>query len=124
MVSTLVLINFGRPRLGYTAKTNFIIFQTVDPKRHSILIFNKGSGNSFSITPHNFSRKILAILYSFNWPNLIIWLTLLLDILGNICIVIISCKVYEVINFKIKQFFYITKKSGQKCKYVTNETSF
>ena len=26
----LTLINFGRPPLGYTIKTNFITFQTVD----------------------------------------------------------------------------------------------
>ena len=64
------------------------------------------------------------MFYSFSWPNFIFWFTLLLDILGNMCIVIISCPVSEVINFKIKLFFYRTKKSGQKCKYFKNEKSF
>ena len=46
------------------------------------------------------------------------------------CIVIICCPVYDVINFVInhsfliKPFFNITKKSVQKCKYLKNEKSF
>ena len=40
MVSTLVLINFGRPPFGHTIKTNFITF----------LIFIKGHKTSFSTT--------------------------------------------------------------------------
>ena len=41
VVSTLVLIYFGRPRLGYKAKTNFITFQFVDSEIRSILFFYK-----------------------------------------------------------------------------------
>ena len=41
MISTLVLINFGRPRPGHTIKTNFLKFQTVDPEICSILTFYK-----------------------------------------------------------------------------------
>ena len=43
------------------------------------------------------------------------------------CIVIICCPDYDVINFEIKlsffikQFSYMTKKSGQKCKYLGNK---
>ena len=53
-----------------------------------------------------------------------------LDILGYMCIAIISCPVCDVINFEInhnflvKPFFYITKKSGQKCNYLKNEKNF
>ena len=39
VVCTLVLIYFGRPRLGHTIKTNFITFQTVDPEICPISIF-------------------------------------------------------------------------------------
>ena len=39
VVSTLVLIHFGRLWLGHTIKTNFITFQNVDPEKCSILIF-------------------------------------------------------------------------------------
>ena len=45
-------------------------------------------------------------------------------------VLIICCPVCDVINFEInysfvtKSFFYITKKSRQKCEYVKNEKSF
>ena len=38
---------------------------------------------------YNFSRKMFFMSCSINWPNLIIWLTLLLEILGNTCITIV-----------------------------------
>ena len=41
MVSTLVLIYFGRPRLGHKTKATFITFQTVDPQIRSIMAFYK-----------------------------------------------------------------------------------
>ena len=37
----LVLMYFGRPALGLTVKTNFIIFQAVDMEICSIFIFYK-----------------------------------------------------------------------------------
>ena len=79
---------------------------------------------------HNFSRKIFLTLYFINWPNSISWLTLPLQILGNMCIAIIFCTVCDVKNFQIdysfliKPFFYITKMSGQKCKYLKSKKSF
>ena len=38
---------------------------------------------------HDFWRKMFLALYSINWSNFIEWLSLLLEILGNKCIVII-----------------------------------
>ena len=32
---------------------------------------------------YDFSRKMFFMLYSINWPNFIVWLPLLLEILGN-----------------------------------------
>ena len=61
------------------------------------------------------------------WPNFITWLFLLYEILGYMCLVIICCPVYDVINFEvnpsffIKLFFSIIKKSGQKLKYLKYE---
>ena len=55
---------------------------------------------------------------------------LLLEILGNMCIVMIRYPVCDVINFEInhnfviKPFFYIMKKSEQKCKYLKNGRTF
>ena len=70
------------------------------------------------------------MFYSINWPDFIVLLPLLIEILDNKCIVIICCPVFNVINcennqnFLIKSFFYAIEKSRQKCKYLKNEKSF
>ena len=57
-------------------------------------------------------------------------MSLLLERLCNFCILIIRNLVCDVIHFEINgsfltdPFFYITKKSVQKCKYLKNEKSF
>ena len=64
------------------------------------------------------------MLYAIKWPNIIVWLLLLPEILGNKYFVIICFSVHDVENFKIylsfliKQFFYVTKKSGQIFEYI------
>ena len=69
---------------------------------------------------YDFSRKIFITLYFINWPNFVVWLLLLLEILGNMCIVFIFCPVCDVINveinhsFLITTFFYISKKVKTK----------
>ena len=66
---------------------------------------------------YHFSRKISLILYFVKWPNLITWLHLLLEILVNICIVIVCLTDCDVKNFEInlvfliKPFFNMTEKS-------------
>ena len=68
--------------------------------------------------PHfmdDFSRKMFLMLYCVNWLNFIVWLTLVIETLGNMCIVIISFPGCDVMNFKfnlgflIKPFSYRTK---------------
>ena len=115
----------------FDIKTNFKTFQTVDPETCAILIFIKGSWTGFLTTFCVwFFKKNISHVTFFNWPNFFTWLSLLLEILGYMCIVIICCPVCDVIYFQInlsfliKPFFYITKKSGQKCKYLKNEKSF
>ena len=51
-----------------------------------------------------------------------VWLTLPLEILSNMCIVIIFGLVCDVINFE--RFPTLSKKSGQNLKYFKNEKSF
>ena len=120
MFSTLALIYFHKPRLGNAIKTNFIAFQTADPEICSILIFLKRVwefSNPFCVW--FFKRNISHVVF-YEVPNFIVWLSLVLEILGNRCIVIICCPVCDVINFEIhhsfliKPLFYITKKSGTK----------
>ena len=49
----------------------------------------KASGQHVSLIyfVHNFSRKIFIMLYSINSPNFIVWLSLLIEILLNKCII-------------------------------------
>ena len=58
----------------------------------------------------DFLEKGLGIvpppLYSINWPNSIVSLPLLLDILGNMCIAIVCFSGFDVINFEINLYFY------------------
>ena len=78
---------------------------------------------------HDFWRKLFLTLYFISWPNLIAWQSLLLEILGIMCIVITCWPVFNVINFEInhripiKPFFCITKKSRRKHKYLRNKKS-
>ena len=51
---------------------------------------------------HNFRRKIFFLLYSINWPNVIVWLPL-----GNMCIAIVCKLGCDVINFEVNLIFLI-----------------
>ena len=79
---------------------------------------------------HEFRRKIFLTRYFDNWLNFIAWLSFLLEILGNMCIVIICCPVCEVINFEvnlsflIKLFSYITKRSEKIVNISRRKTAF
>ena len=101
-------------------------------QRHAqFWFFRKGLG---TVSPlhflYDFSRKMFLILYSINWPNFIVWLPLIFEILGNICIAIVCFLDRDVINseinliFLIKPFFHMTRKSWQKFKHLDNEKSF
>ena len=69
---------------------------------------------------HDFPREIFPMLYSSNLLNFIAWLPLILEILDNICIVIICFPVFDIINcdinlsFLINSFSYMTKKVRTK----------
>ena len=86
-LSILVLTYFGGPWFGHRIK--FVTFQTVDPEVCSILIFRIASGNSFSTTfcVWFFKKKCFSCYILLT--EQIVWLPLLLEILGNTCIVII-----------------------------------
>ena len=74
---------------------------------------------------------MILMLYSIDWPLLFIaCLPLLFEILGNMHIAIVCYPGYDVMDleinliFLIEPFFYMTKKSWQKLKYLENEKSF
>ena len=72
---------------------------------------------------HDFPSKISLTLCSIIWPNFIVWLPLLPEILDNMCIAIVCFPACDVTNFEInlafliKPFLNMTKKSKQKIKY-------
>ena len=59
-----------------------------------------------------------------------VWLLLRLDMLGNMCMVIVCLPRCDVINYENNRIFltrrfpHFTKKFGQKFKYCKNEKSF
>ena len=67
-----------------------------------IEIKKKGPGTS---CPASFSvwffKKNILTLYSINLTNLIVWLSLPLEILGNMYIEIVCFSVYDAMNFEI-----------------------
>ena len=85
---------------------------------------------SFSTTFFVWFFKKIVSLAIYQWPNFIVWLSLLLEILGNTCIEIFCSPGCDVIKFEIslifliKPFYCRTKKSWQKFKYLENGKHF
>ena len=79
---------------------------------------------------HNFERKKILVLHFLKLPNFNAPLPLLLEILDNLCLVIICCPVCDVKNFeinlalRIKPFAYIFKTSQEKIQYLKNKKRF
>ena len=69
------------------------------------------------------------MLYPINWQNFIVSSPLILEIIGNMYIVVICFPVYDVLHFEInlsfltKQFFSMNKDFRKKIKYVKNKKS-
>ena len=55
---------------------------------------------------HDFWRKIFLTLYFINWPNVIASFPLLLEISGNMCVVVIYCLVCDI-DFDVNHRFLI-----------------
>ena len=87
---------------------------------------NKGRSGLFYLSHflHDFWRKIFLTLYAIKWLNLIAWLPLLLEILGNMCIIITCSPVCDVIKFEITFSFLISSHFPTWPKCQDNEKSF
>ena len=101
MVCSLVEIYFDSPELAIQWKQ----------KQAEMVVEKKGMG---IVSPPHFvydlARKMFLMLYSINWPNFIIYLSLLLEILSNMCIAIVCFPGCEMINFETK--FYVSNQSA------------
>ena len=110
------LVCFGS--LWFEHPTKITTFQTVGPEICSVLIFYKRVWDYLA----KHTRKIFLMLYSINSSN---WVTLLHEILDNICIAVVCFSGYDIMNFEINLIFLImTKKLRQKLKYLENKNSF
>ena len=69
------------------------MYKTLDHWSRDMLNFNFSEKSLGLVSPrhfvHDFSRKMFVTLHSINWPNFNVWLPLLLEILGNMCITIV-----------------------------------
>ena len=107
VVCSLVLRYFGSP-LAYNKNKLYKNLRLLIQRHAQFWAFRKGLG--IVSPPHfvdDFSRKMLFMLYSINWPNFIVRLLLLFEILGNICIVIVCLPSCDVTNSKITLIFLI-----------------
>ena len=110
------------------------LYKMLDYWSRDLLNFNfSKKGLELVSPPHfadDFSKKIFLMLHSINWPNFIVSLPFLLEILCNMCVAIVCFPGCDVINFEInlifliKLFWCMTKKSRQKLKYLEKEKSF
>ena len=88
----LSLNKFWQPSTCHAIKTNYIKLQTKYWSRDMLNFNFSEKGLELVSLPHSvydFSREMLFMLHSINWSNLIVWLSLLLEILGNMCVTIV-----------------------------------
>ena len=91
-------------------------------------LFRKQKETIWNYSPCSFSAWFLKkshtgrclTLYPINWRNFIVWLSLLLEMLGNMCIVIVCFPDCDIITFEsnvsfhIKSFSHMAKKVSTK----------
>ena len=73
---------------------------------------------------------MFLVFHFINWPNFIVWMPLLLEILGDMFFAIVCSPGCDIINFKIntifliKSFFYIVKKSRENLNFLWTKRVF
>ena len=90
VVCNLVSMYFGSRKLAYNKNK---LSKTLDYWFRDMLNFDFSEKGLGLVSPphfvYHFSRKTFLTLHSINWPNFIVWLPLLLEIFGSMCIAII-----------------------------------
>ena len=86
MVCSLISMHFGSPQIDIQSK----LYKTLDYWSRDMLNFGFLEKGLEKVSPpqnvYHFSRKMILMLYDINWPNFIVRLPLLLEILSNMCI--------------------------------------
>ena len=77
-----------------------------------------------------FQQTVLRVCCIFNWRKFIVWLLLLLEVLGNMCIAIVyfpgcDSKNFELnLIFLIMSFFYMTKSQDKNLNILRAKRAF
>ena len=130
VLCSLVSIYFDSLQLGLQKKKKKSVwnFSQLIQRYAQFSFFRKGSGSSFCtrVCVWFLKKNVSHVIIYFNWPNFIVWLPLLLEILENACITFICQPGCDGINFEVNLILLIepSKKSRQKVKYLENEKSF
>ena len=88
--------------------------KTLDHRSRDMLNFDVLEKSLAIVFPphfvYEFSRKMSYVIF-INWPNFIVWLSLVSEILRNMCNAIVFFLGFGVMNFfsLIRSFFYLTK---------------
>ena len=115
MLCSLVSIHFDILQLGIQQKRTLQNLRLLIQRYAQFWLFRKGSENSFSSTFYTwFWREIHFLLYSVNWSNLIVWLPLLREILGNMYIRLLRHKVWHWSSLSTQAIFFIRQKIQDK----------
>ena len=92
VLCSLVSIYFDSPQLGIKQNETENENENLDYWSRDMLNFNFSEKGLGLVSPphfvYDFSRKMFLMLHSINWPYFIVWLPLLLEVLGNMCITI------------------------------------
>ena len=118
MVSIFVLIYFGRIfTWTYNQNKRYNISDCWYRDMLNFDFLSMGLGLTFP--PHLcawfFKKGISHII--FNWPKFIVWLPLLLEILGNMCVAVTFCPACDILKFEISHSFLIKPFSTKlKCQ--------
>ena len=89
MVCSLISLYFGSPQISINRNKLFKTLHYWSRDMLSFDILDKGQGIvSAAYFVYDFKTKMFLKLYSISWPSFIVWLALLLEILGNMCIAI------------------------------------
>ena len=79
----------------------------------NFVFLEKGPG---IVSPPYFQNVSHAFFLSFIWPNFVVWLPLLLEIFGKMCMAITCFPGIDVKNFEINLMFPAVSPHDQKFK--------
>ena len=97
------------------------LYESLDFWFRDILYFDFLERGLWLGSPPDYKKNVC---HSFNWPNFIIWLPYVLEVLGNVCIVIICFPGCDVTKIEIKLSFHEQKSQNKNLIIFRTERAF